>query len=422
MNSFMTLLPVLLMTLFSLGMIPPLIWMERRISALIQNRLGPNRCNIGGIRLGGVVQSIADVIKLIFKEEFYPAHIKKRLLYLLAPSIVFVAAFLSFAVIPFADVVTLDSGSFMMQALPTELGILWFLALTGMAIYGIIIAGWSSHSKFGILGALRASAQMISYEVAMGLAVVSMILTYNSVYFNDMIHFQSQTFFGFLPAWGIVIQPLAALIFIITAFAETNRAPFDVAEGESEIVAGYHTEYSAMKFALFFMGEYLAMNAQAGLIIVLFLGGYNLPWVSTELMKAHPEGLIIALMILLTLTVSLLSFWVFKNNRRNKVECSQRNHERKIYLWGLFLLLLLSLGLLLWLLQNGLSQNGTSTLIAVTQVTTFVIKLLLVNTFFIIVRWTFPRFRYDQIQHLGWYVLLPLALLNIFITALVVVA
>ncbi len=253
----MTIIPILLMVILSLGLIPLFIWMERRISAMIQHRKGPNRCNIKGIRLGGIIQSIADVIKLVFKEEFYPGHIKSQFLYLLAPAIVFFAAFLTFAVIPFADNVILGDKTYAMQALPVELGILWFVALSGVAIYGIILAGWSSHNKFGILGSLRASAQMISYEIAMGLAIISMVLTYDTVHLNTMVQFQSQTFFGFIPAWGIVIQPLAAIIFITTAFAETNRAPFDVAEGESEIVAGFHTEYSAMKFALFFMGEYI---------------------------------------------------------------------------------------------------------------------------------------------------------------------
>ena len=421
MSTLMTLIPVLLMTLFSLGVIPLLIWMERRISALIQNRLGPNRCNIAGIRLGGIIQSIADVIKLLFKEEFYPAHIKQKFLYVLAPSIVFMAAFLSFAVIPFADVLQINHQSYTMQALPINLGILWFLALTGVAVYGIIIAGWASHNKFGILGALRASAQMISYELAMGLAIVSMILTYNSIDFNTMIRFQSQTFFGFLPAWGIVIQPLAALIFIITAFAETNRAPFDVAEGESEIVAGYHTEYSAMKFALFFMGEYLAMNASSALIIVLFLGGYNLPYLSTELLKSHPKALLISLMLLITLGAFLLGRFIYKNNYNTKVQKAKRLMERRLYLSMTTLFWLLCMALLIWLLYTPMSTNSTNIIIAVMQVSTFVIKLFILNSFFIIVRWTFPRFRYDQIQHLGWYLLLPLALINIFITAFVVV-
>jgi NADH-quinone oxidoreductase subunit H len=420
-NIVMTLIPVLLMIILSLGLIPLFIWMERRISALIQHRKGPNRCNIKGIRLGGIIQSVADVIKLVFKEEFYPGHIKSKFLYLLAPGIVFFAAFLTFAVIPFADDVLLGDKSYAMQALPVDLGILWFVALSGIAIYGIIIAGWSSHNKFGILGSLRASAQMISYEIALGLAIISMILTYNSVDFNDMIHYQSQTLFGFLPAWGILIQPLAAVIFIVTLFAETNRAPFDVAEGESEIVAGFHTEYSAMKFALFFMAEYIAMNSAAAIIITVFFGGYNLPWIDTQMMLENPQTLLISTMIVLALIFFVLMRWIYKNNCRKGVACVQRTTEVKILLTLFSLLLILSEALLIWLYVQEASGVAITSLVTVLQVTTFVVKLFIMNTFFVIVRWTFPRFRYDQIQHLGWYILLPFALINIFITAFVVV-
>lgn len=421
MNSWMTVVPILIMVLLSVGIIPLLIWMERRIASMVQNRLGPNRCNIHGFRLGGIVQSIADVIKLLFKEDFYPRHIRNRFLFLIAPAIVFVASFLTFAVIPFADTVTIQGHRYAMQALPTTLGILWFLALTGLGIYGIIIAGWSSHNKFGILGALRASSQLISYEIAMGLSLVSMILTYDTIHLNDMVAYQSQTFFGFLPAWGIVIQPLAALIFIVTAFAETNRAPFDVAEGESEIVAGYHTEYSAMKFGLFFVGEYLAMTASAALIVTLFLGGYTLPWVSTEMMLSSPDLLIGGLILGQWALFVPLMLWIRKNNLRRGVVCSGRERERHILLWLFGSILLLSTALLGSMLAGVIDPLAITLLSAGVQVGTFILKLFAVIVFFIVVRWTFPRFRYDQIQYLGWYILLPLGLINIFITAFAVV-
>ncbi len=417
----MTIIPILLMVILSLGLIPLFIWMERRVSAMIQHRKGPNRCNIGGVRMGGVVQSIADVIKLLFKEEFYPGHITNRFIYLLAPAIVFIAAFLTFSVIPFADNVILGEQSYAMQALPIELGILWFVALSGIALYGIILAGWASHNKFGILGSLRASAQMISYEIAMGLAIISMILTYNSVHFNDMVDFQSQTFLGFIPAWGILIQPLAAIIFIVTVFAETNRAPFDVAEGESEIVAGFHTEYSAMKFALFFMGEYIAMNSGAAIIITIFLGGYHLPWVTTQMMLDNPQTLLISTMVGAALIFLSLIRWIYRNNRRNGVACHERYVEMKFFITALGVLLFIIEALLLWIYFQNTQGTLITSLVAVVQVTVFVIKLFIINTLFIVVRWTFPRFRYDQIQHLGWYILLPLALINIFITAFVVI-
>lgn len=416
----MTLIPILLMVILSLGLIPLFIWMERRVSAMIQDRKGPNRCNIKGVRLGGIVQSIADVIKLLFKEEFYPGHIKNKFIYLLAPAIVFIAAFLTFSVIPFADTIVIDGKSYVFQALPIELGILWFVALSGIALYGIILAGWASHNKFGILGSLRASAQMISYEIAMGLAIISMVLTYDTVNFNTMVDFQSQTFFGFIPAWGIVIQPIAAIIFIVTVFAETNRAPFDVAEGESEIVAGFHTEYSAMKFALFFMGEYIAMNSGAAIIITVFLGGYNLPWITTQMMIDNPQVLLMTTMITLAVIFLALMRWIYRNNRRRGIICHERLGEMKFFLIALGLLLFISESLLLWLYTQSSGGIAISSLVAVIQITTFVIKLFIINTFFIVVRWTFPRFRYDQIQYLGWYILLPLALVNIFITAFVV--
>lgn len=421
MTAWMTIVPILLMLLLSVGIVPILIWMERRIASMVQNRLGPNRCNIKGFRLGGIVQSIADVIKLLFKEDFCPQHIRSRFLFLIAPAIVFIASFLTFAVIPFADTITIGENRYAMQALPTELGILWFLALTGLGVYGIIIAGWSSHNKFGILGALRASSQLISYEIAMGLALISMILTYDSIHLNDMVAFQSQTFFGFLPAWGIVIQPLAALIFVVTAFAETNRAPFDVAEGESEIVAGYHTEYSAMKFGLFFVGEYLAMTASAALIVTLFLGGYALPWVSTEMMLTAPKLLIGGLIFGLWILFVPLMVWIRKNNLRQGVSCSGRECERRLLLWVFGSILLVSTALLGTMLLSVSDPMEISLLSAGVQVGTFILKLFAVIVFFIVVRWTFPRFRYDQIQYLGWYILLPLAMINIFITAFAVI-
>ncbi|MCK9371811.1 MAG: NADH-quinone oxidoreductase subunit H [Sulfuricurvum sp.] len=421
MNSWMTVVPILIMVLLSVGIIPLLIWMERRIASMVQNRLGPNRCNIHGFRLGGIVQSIADVIKLLYKEDFYPRHIRNRFLFLIAPVIVFVASFLTFAVIPFADTVTIHGHRYAMQALPTTLGILWFLALTGLGIYGIIIAGWSSHNKFGILGALRASSQLISYEIAMGLSLVSMILTYDTIHLNDMVAYQSQTFFGFLPAWGILIQPLAALIFVITAFAETNRAPFDVAEGESEIVAGYHTEYSAMKFGLFFVGEYLAMTASAALIVTLFLGGYTLPWVSTEMMLSSPDLLIGGLILGQWALFVPLMLWIRKNNLRRGVVCNGRERERHVLLWLFGSILLISTALLGTMLAGVIDPLAITLLSAGVQVGTFILKLFAVIVFFIVVRWTFPRFRYDQIQYLGWYILLPLGLINIFITAFAVI-
>jgi len=416
-----TIVALIVTSLLSLGSVPILVWMERRVAAFIQDRLGPNRSNIFGFRIGGIVQSFADMLKLIVKEEFYPKHIKFKFYYMLAPAIVFGASYLTFAVIPFSDTLLTDKGLSVVQLLPIELGILWFVALAGLSIYGIILAGWSSHNKYGMLGSLRATSQVISYEVSMGLAIVSMLLTYGTIYLNGMVDFQGELLWGFLPAWGILIQPLAGIIFIITAFAETNRAPFDVAEGESEIVAGYHTEYSAMKFALFFMGEYVAMAASSALIVTMFFGGYHLPWLNSSALLESPKVVLTIIGVVLIPLIGGMIYWMRKNNRISGINEPQRTRETKILTIILALTLIGSeLGVLA--LLNADITNQISSYIATTiQILTFVIKVFMMNFVFIWVRWTLPRFRYDQIQSLGWNILLPLAIANVIITAIVIV-
>ncbi len=418
MHTFMIFFPILLTLLFSLAAIPMLVWLERRVAALIQNRLGPNRCNIKGIHAGGLIQPIADMLKLLFKEEFYPKHIKNTFYYILAPSIVFGASFLCFMVIPYADNITLDDYTYHIQALPIELGVLWIIAFASLGVYGIIIAGWSSHNKYSILGALRASSQMISYEIAMGLSIVSMLITYESISLNEMVRQQGELLFGFIPAWGVIMQPLAAVIFIVTAFAETNRAPFDAAEGESEIVAGYHTEYSAMKFALFFMGEYIAMSASSALIITMFFGGYQIPWLNTQSMNEHINIVLSTLSIMIPLMAFGFIRWMQRNN-----SCTPAHRRETKYATFIIIFLVISLeALIFYLLSSGLDTQQSSVAVMLLQILSFTLKLLVMNFVFVWVRWTFPRFRYDQTQHLGWKILLPLALLNIFISAIVVVA
>lgn len=413
----MIVFPIILTLLFTLVTIPLLVWMERRVAALIQDRLGPNRCNIKGFRLGGIVQPLADMLKLLFKEEFYPKHIKHKIYYVLAPGIVFAASFLSFMVIPYADDIILNGYTYQIQALPIELGVLWIFAFAGLGVYGIIIAGWSSDNKYSILGSLRASSQVISYEIAMGLAIVSMLITYSSISLNEMVRFQGELLFGFIPAWGILLQPLAGIIFIVTAFAETNRAPFDAAEGESEIVAGYHTEYSAMKFALFFMGEYIAMSASSALIITIFFGGYQIPWLNTQTMHEHMSFIIMALMIFLPLLCLRFIIWMRRNNSCD-ISRQTETHFATIII-AVFVILLESL--LTYLLYTGINTEQSSVFIMVLQIGSFAFKVMMMNFIFVWVRWTFPRFRYDQTQHLGWKILLPLSLLNIFVTAIFVV-
>ncbi len=277
---------IVFILVFALTFVPILVLLERKISAFIQDRPGPNRANIKGIRLGGIVQSLADALKLAIKEDFTPSSIRSKLLFTIAPMILFLMSLLTIAVIPFSDTFTLDCVKYLMQAIPFDGGMLWYLGMASLSIYGILLAGYASNNKYSLLGSLRAASGAISYEIPLGLAVVSMMITYSSINLNDFVLYQQGSFLG-LPSWGIVVQPLAAIIFIICAFAETNRAPFDLAEGESEIVAGYHLEYSAMSFAMFFMAEYIAMVAMSALIVTLFFGGYALPYHSTAQLLEH---------------------------------------------------------------------------------------------------------------------------------------
>ncbi len=406
--------------LFSLGAAPILVWIERRVAGLIQDRLGPNRCHIKGFRLGGLIQSFADMLKLVFKEDFQAKSIKQSFFFSLAPVIVFASAFLTFMVMPFADHLVIGEQTFRMQGLPIDLGILWFLAFAGLSVYGIMIGGWASNNKYSLLGSMRSAAQVISYEAAMGLSLVSILITYGSIDLVSIVNFQGNTVFGILPSWGIVLQPLAGLIFIVTAFAEANRTPFDIAEGESEIVGGFHTEYSAMRFGLFFVGEYVAMSASSALIVTLFLGGYHLPYFNTQILHQHMNLFLMAVMVFVPLMSLFFARWIRRNNRFS-AQVDIRNRESKVLLKVLAgVNVLIVVGLALFLIM-GLGETGVHIATAVIQVATFAVKLLLMNFVFVWVRWTLPRFRYDQLQDLGWKVLMPLAIMNIFITATVVV-
>lgn len=409
---------ILIAIILSLGFAPILVWMERRVAGFIQDRLGPNRCHIGGFRLGGLIQSIADMIKLVFKEDYKSSHIKKSFYFILAPSIVFFCAFLTFMVIPLADNLQLGEKIYKMQALPINFGILWFLAFAGLSVYGIMIGGWASDNKYALLGSIRSCAQVISYEASMTLSLISLLIVYASIDLNEIVNYQGQLLFGFLPAWGVIIQPLAALIFIITAFAETNRAPFDMAEGESEIV-GFHVEYSAMSFGLFFVGEYIAMSASSALIVTLLFGGYQIPFLNTQFLKEHINIVLWIIVFVLPLLCFLFARWIKRQNKwieKNDI----RARESKYLIFSVYFLCFLIVMIILYFLLTNLSQNGVNISVAILQVISFSIKLVIMNFVYIWVRWTLPRFRYDTLQALGWKVLLPLALFNILITALVV--
>ena len=410
--------------LLALLTIPVLVWLERRIAGLVQDRLGPNRTNIFGFRLGGVVQSFADVVKLLLKEEYYPSHIKTgKWLFMFAPIITFAAALLAFMAIPFADTLLIDGEALRIQPLPIDFGVFWYMALSAIGVLGVIFGGWLSHNKYSLLGAVRAGSMVISYELPLGLSILAFIITYNTIDFNVMVQWQSGTLFGFLPAWGIIVQPLAAIILIVALFAETNRNPFTVAEGESEIVAGFMTEYTAMKFAMYFMGEYVAMNTASAVIITMIFGGYQIPWVSTEMLQENFSIFAISILLIMPIIVSILIRWMQKNNtvRPSVATDDGRNFETKvltIVMIGMTLLVEAILIYLAFLTDNALANSLAITLF---QIAVFVVKLMLFNMFFILIRWTVPRFRYDQVQKLGWYYLLPLSLLNLAITAIIIV-
>ena len=244
-----------------------MVYAERRVSAFMQGRLGPNR-----VGPQGLLQPIADGIKFLMKEDIIPAGVDKPI-FILAPAILLIPALMTFAVIPFGSDITLFGRKIPLQVADVNVGILYVLALTSIGVYGIVLAGWSSNSKYSLLGGLRSSAQLISYELAMGLAVVSIILLAGSLRLNDIITDQLASFFS----WNIFRQPLAFLIFLIAVYAETNRLPFDLSEAEQELVGGYHTEYSSMKFAMFFMAEYANMITAEALTVTLFFGGWDVP-------------------------------------------------------------------------------------------------------------------------------------------------
>ena len=302
---------------------PMLVMAERRICAAIQNRVGPNR--VGPM---GLLQPLADVIKLLFKEEIIPDR-ADRTLFSLAPLLAFAPAAISFVAIP----VGRD-----LQVADLNVGVLYVLAITSLGVYGISFGGWASNSKYSLLGGIRSSAQIISYEIAMGLAIVSVLMISGNVHLGSIVEWQAEN------GWIIFYQPLAFIIFLVAAFAENNRLPFDMAECESELVGGFHTEYTGMKFGMFFLGEYIAMIVMSALLVTLFLGGWD------PVFFELPEG-----------------------------------------------------------------AAGTAI-----SVLCFTVKLLAVLFLYIWVRWTLPRFRYDQLMKLGWKTFVPLALLNIVLTGIVV--
>jgi NADH-quinone oxidoreductase subunit H len=314
--------------LFGAGGFAYLTWYERRALARIQVRIGPNKAGPFGL-----LQPVADGIKLIFNEELIPARADK-VMFVLAPIITVFPALVIWAVIPWGSSVNLFGREIPLYLADINVGVLYLTAVASIAVYGIVLAGWSSNNKYALLGGLRASAQMISYEIALGLSFIGPIMMTGSMSLVDIVNKQQET------VWFIIPQFLAFIIFFIAGLAEINRAPFDMPEAEQELVAGYHSEYSGMKFALFFMAEYIKMIAIAAIAVTLFLGGYNLPFFD--------------------------------------------------------------------------DIGGFGPVV-------FLAKVIVVLFLIIWIRATLPRFRYDRLMAFGWKILLPLALLNIFVTAVFIV-
>jgi NADH-quinone oxidoreductase subunit H len=347
-------------------------WIERKGSALIQDRIGANRASIFGFAGLGLVNTlIADPLKFLTKEDFIPAA-GDKFLHTLAPCMALFPALVVFAVIPFGDVLVVGDRVINLQVANLNVGILYVFAMASLGVYGVVIGAWASNNKFSLLGGVRGSAQMISYEIAMGLSVIGILLVYGSLDLQEIARGQGTLIrdllpqwlaflgpvVGWLPAWGVFLQPLAFLLFFTAAVAETKRIPFDLPEGESELVAGYHVEYSGGKFLMFFAGEFAEIVTAAALVTTLFFGGWQVPYLMRD------------------------GFY---------------------FPWG---------GQ--WLLPH--------LAVVVLQLGAFTLKVLFFCWVQILLRWSVPRFRYDQVMRLGWKMLLPLALVNVLITAIFVVA
>ncbi len=306
---------------------------ERKVAGFFQDRLGPNRAGVYGI-----LQPLADGLKLFFKEEFMP-NTADKFLYILGPSLTMMVALLTSAVIPWGDSLVIGGTDYSLQIADINIGILYVFAIISVGVYGIMIGGWASNNKYALMGAVRAASQMISYELAMGMSIIALVMMSGTLSLNEIVQQQH----GF--HWKVFYQPFAFVIFIICAFAECNRSPFDLPECETELIGGYHTEYSSMKLGFYLFAEYINMFISSAMISALFFGGYNFPFMDD-----------------------------------------------------------------LGLSHNALTIIGTLV---------FFVKITFFGFVFMWIRWTLPRFRYDQLMRLGWKALLPLAILNVIITGIV---
>ncbi|MGC4128988.1 MAG: NADH-quinone oxidoreductase subunit NuoH [Bergeyella sp.] len=325
-------------------------WAERKVAAVMQDRIGPNRTGPFGL-----LQPLADGGKFFFKEDFTPANAEK-FLFIVGPSLVMFISLITGAVIPWGKPLMIDGKPFPLQVADIDVGVLYLIGMVSIGVYGMMLGGWASNNKYSLIGAIRASSQMISYELAMGLSLLAIILMSGSLNLTEITNLQSHgKIWGIIPEvsglnWNIFYQPIAFLIFFIAAMAETNRAPFDLPECESELVAGYQTEYSSMKLGLYMFGEYVNMFISCALMAVLFFGGFNFPGID----------------------------WVTAN-------------------WG----------------------DLAATILSIVA---FLAKTFFGIFVFMWLRWTLPRFRYDQLMHLGWKTLIPLALVNLLVTGAMILA
>ena len=413
-----TLAKILFFFVLIMGLVVVLIWMERKGAAFIQDRTGPNRASIGGVRLAGLVHPVADVTKLLFKEDVAPTN-RHAALFNMAPWLVMTIAMSTYAVIPFGDHITVAGRQVPLVAADLSVGLLYILAIASLATYGVVMAGWASNNKFTFLGGIRATSQMISYEISMGLALMGLVLVFSSLRLTDIVAGQGDLIWGFLPKWGVVVQPLGFILFIVAVFAETNRNPFDLPEADSEIVAGFHLEYSSMKFALFFMAEYAHMVIGASLITTFYFGGYQIPWLPRPLIEAN-AGLILTLKLIgVTIIALLIAMLFFRRAQKEMGKFGDARDREPVIGAGLWMLVAAGALVGLVLKPWTIGPVGADMVASLLQVMAFVAKVVFFAWLFIWVRWTLPRFRYDQLMHLGWKVWLPLGLANLVVTALV---
>lgn len=363
-----------------------LVWVERKVAGRIQNRWGPTRTGPHGL-----LQPLADLIKFIFKEDPTPVA-AERAIYFAAPFMSLVLSLLAITVIPFGDQVTIKGVSTFLQISDLNIGMLFIFAATSLGVYGIALAGWSSGSKYALLGGLRSSAQMISYELSLSFSVVGPLILAGSLSLRDIVNAQGGYWFGVIPHWNVFPQFIAFVTYLTAAFAETNRVPFDLPEAEGELVAGYHTEYASMKFAMFFTGEYANMVTSSCIATLLFLGGWNAP-LPFGFVHYVPTAIFFALAAILL---------IFSFGRSRLV-------ERLIL--PVFALVCAAIGAaFLWEPFRTPAEG----------VFWFAAKVGFFLFVYIWVRWTLPRFRYDTLMEFGWKYMIPVTLANVLITGFVV--